>query len=131
MSNIACLPRAGDPQGNSTQTRHIMKSWLIALQLFLMILLGALGCGRPLKGSQAWVPPCEQNQIGTLCFYNETSREVEVAIGQTEARVRSETTLCMDIYAGNYEYKARQGWRKWKDEVEVVSCSSSYINIFR
>lgn len=108
-----------------------MKPWMISLELLALILFGAFSCGRPLRGTDAnWAPPCQRDNIGTICFHNETSRDVDVCIGESEASVRSATTICLDIYAGSYEYKAKQGWRKWKDEVEVVSCSSSYVALF-
>ena len=108
-----------------------MTSWMISLEILALILLGAFSCSSPLRGTTTnLTPPCERDNIGTICFFNETAKDVDVCIGDSEASVRSATTICLDIYAGNYEYKAKQGWRKWRDEVEVRSCSSSYISLF-
>ena len=124
----------GLPSKTAASSKHPthMTSWMISFELLALMLLGAFSCSSPLHGSHAdWTPPCEINNIGTICFHNETSKEVAVSIGESEASVRSATTICMDIYAGNYEYKAKQGWRKWKEEVEVMSCSSSYVSLFK
>ncbi|HMQ47385.1 MAG TPA: hypothetical protein PKA00_08500 [Saprospiraceae bacterium] len=107
-------------------TNHAPKWLSLALVLSL-----AFGCGRAYRGHNAWVPPCERYQIGTICFHNSTNKSLKVEIGPAETAIQSETTICLDLHAGQHEYKAKQGWHRWRDEVQVNSCSSSYVRLCR
>ncbi len=108
-----------------------MNPWLINPLLLALILLGAFSCSRSFGGTTQIIPSCETEQVGTICFQNDTRNEIGLRIGDAEANLRPATTLCLDIYAGQYEYKARQGRHKWQDEVEVLSCSSSLVSIYQ
>jgi hypothetical protein len=76
-------------------------------------------------------PPCKRFQTGTVCFHNFTKKDVKVNIGDSKTEVQAKTTLCMDLYAGNYEYKAKQGGHKWEEELFVLSCKERQVYLER
>ena len=76
-----------------------------------------------------WQPPCKEDRVGTVCFHNDGRKEVKVNIGKTETEVLGGSTICVDIYAGKYEYKAKGSGLKVKDEVQVASCRESHIHV--
>ncbi len=109
----------------------ILKS--ISVLTLLGLTLLSTGCHISFqRGSSGFqTPPCERNQTGTVCFSNETRRDVKVSIGETRTEIEAYSTICLDIYEGDYEYKAKQGFKKWEEMVYVERCAQEDIHISR
>ncbi len=103
-----------------------MKTWFIAPIILFLILL-AFSCNRSVGDVTHYQPPCERDQTGTVCFHNATRKEVKIKVADTKTEVAARTTRCFDLYSGHYEYKARQGWHKWTNTLQVESCQSNYV----
>lgn len=98
----------------------------------LMIIGAALisSCSYQKNGfNNLWQPPCKEDQVGTVCIHNDGRKDVKISIGKTETEILGSSTICVDLYAGKYEYKAKGSGLKVKDEVRVVSCRESHIHV--
>lgn len=82
-------------------------------------------------GNNHWQSACERNLTGEICFSNDTKREIKVNIGDTKTVIEAKSTICMDIYEGNYEYKAKQGFKKWESYIDVNRCEQEYVQFKR
>lgn len=96
-----------------------------------MMILGS-GCFASFGGgNNHWQSACERNQTGEICFSNETKREIKVNIGETKTVVEAHSTICLDMYEGNYEYKAKQGFKKWEEYIEINRCEKDCVTLDR
>lgn len=75
--------------------------------------------------------PCERDQIGTVCFQNDTRKLIKMEIGRTDVRIESYTTLCIDVYQGEQEFKGKQGTKRWKGVVDVFPCEQYFVELDR
>jgi hypothetical protein len=90
----------------------------------LMVSLGSCNFQKNLfSGKKA----CDREEVGTLCFQNETRKDVKLTMGKLKTDIRSKTTICFDLYEGSHEFKAKQGGRKWQNEVWLDRCEEKSI----
>ena len=97
--------------------------------LFATFLLSS--CSGIFDRNEILRPPCERHQTGTVCFYNDTRRDIKVDIGDAEIEVEERTTICVDVYEGWHDYRGKQGLKRWRGEVFVPSCSEQYVRLER
>ena len=71
--------------------------------------------------------PCDRYQTGTVCFHNPSRKDLKIRVGDTKAIVESRTTICIDIYEGDYELKVSKGGHNWKQELYVNSCRTKKV----
>ncbi|MCB0643267.1 MAG: hypothetical protein KDC44_16575 [Phaeodactylibacter sp.] len=90
----------------------------------LVLVLGSCNFQRNIFSSKK---ACEREEVGTLCFQNETRKDVKLSLGKIKTEIRSKTTICFDLYEGSHSFKAKQGGRKWQNEVWLDRCDHKSI----
>ena len=109
-----------------------MKVYSVTINLFVSLVLTVAlsSCAfskRSLDG--VFTPDCKQFGIGSICFQNTSSESVEVEMKDVKMEVLAFTTLCMDVYEGEYEYKVKKSKDKWKEEVLVARCKERKVKL--
>ncbi|MEM1120460.1 MAG: hypothetical protein AAGJ18_08405 [Bacteroidota bacterium] len=74
-------------------------------------------------------PNCKQFSVGSICFHNPSGKTTKVEIEDTKLEVLAFSTLCMDLYQGDYEYKVKNDRDKWKAEVGIRSCKEEKVEL--
>lgn len=75
--------------------------------------------------------PCERDNTGNICFQNDTHRRIRMDIGNTEFEIAGFSTICVDMYAGDYNYKGKQGLHRWRGSIPVYRCEQYFIELDR
>jgi len=109
-----------------------MKVYSVGINLIIAFSLTLLlsSCAfskRSLDG--VFTPDCKQFGIGSICFQNTSSETIKVEVKDIKMEVLAFTTLCVDIYEGEYEYKVKKSKDKWKEEVLVVRCKERKVKL--
>lgn len=96
-----------------------------------LFLLSQMSCFVSFRGGNTLQSACERNKTGEICFVNDTKKDLKLSIGNTKTELNAHTSRCMDMYEGEYEYKAKQGFKKWEDFVSVERCDTKEVYFFR
>lgn len=100
-----------------------MKPFTSFMSLVLIALLGlTLGSCKLQRSLLVNKNPCLRDEVGTVCFQNNTRKRVKLNVGKLKTELRASTTICMDLYEGNYEYKAKQSGQKWENSFWLDRC---------
>lgn len=76
-----------------------------------------------------FTPNCKQFSVGSVCFQNPSGDKVKVEIEDHKFDVLPFSTLCFDMYEGEYEYKVKNDGDKWRAEVDITSCREEKIKL--
>lgn len=106
-----------------------MKNLWQSILLFTCLLLTS--CSTYLYEEDPNQLPCERDQVGTVCFQNETRKLIKMEIGRSNVEIAAYTTLCVDVYQGEQEFKGKQGTKRWKGWVDVYPCEQYFVELFR
>ena len=106
-----------------------MKNLLNAVIVILVFTISS--CEVYYQNEEDWQLPCERDAIGNVCFENDTHRKVKVATGDTEFEVAAYSTICVDMYEGDYGYKVKQGFHRWRGDIFVYPCEQYFVELYR
>ena len=101
------------------------------IAIAVLFLMTQISCFRTYRSESTWLPACERNKTGEICFFNDTKKDVKISIGKTKTQLTPNSTRCIDMYEGDYEYKAKQGFKKWEEYISVNRCDSEEVRFFR
>ena len=99
--------------------------------LMLPLALSFVSCHPYRYDDDNYAFPCERDRVGTVCFDNDTRKVIKMEIGDTKTEIEGYTTLCVDVYEGDREFKGKQGTKWWKGVVSVYRCEQSFVELDR
>lgn len=97
--------------------------------ILLSALFGLFTFSSCLRPSIA-LPPCEEFNLGTVCFDNNTNREIRIIIDDNRADIVPFSSVCFEMNAGWYDYKGKRGLRRWRGEVLIERCRTVGVGLF-
>jgi len=101
------------------------RSKIIQLLATLTILFGMSSC---VIVEDDYVPlPCEYNNIGTICFQNDTGGDVYVSTGPFDLDVWAYSRSCIEVPAGVHGFFAQSGGLRWDGTFDVFTCDQSNV----
>jgi len=71
--------------------------------------------------------PCEYNNVGTICFQNDTGGDVFVNTVYQDLDVWAYSRTCIEIPAGNHGFFAQSGGLRWDGNFDVFACDRSNV----
>lgn len=77
----------------------------------------------------AFVSNCKQFGVGSVCFHNPSGKTITVEMKDYKVEVLAFSTICMDLYEGDYKYKVKKKGSNWKDQLEIVRCKEQKIEL--
>lgn len=76
-----------------------------------------------------FTPNCKTFSVGSICFHNPSSKTAKVEIENHKVEILAFSTLCFDMYEGNYEYKVKNSEDKWKADIAITRCKEEKVEL--
>lgn len=107
--------------------KNLHRGMLLALLCLSISISSCYQTKRTFDG--VFISNCKQFSIGSICFHNPYGNTAKVEIKKSKMEVLPFSTLCMDLYEGEYEYKVKNDNAKWKADVDIRSCREEKIEL--
>ncbi len=76
------------------------------------------------------LPPCEEFRLGTVCFDNNTDREIRIIIDNNKADILPFSSVCFEMEEGWYDYTGKRLLKRWRGDVFIDRCQTVGIGLF-
>jgi len=98
--------------------------------LFYFLLLGStlfiFSCRQP----SLVVPSCEELQVGTVCFDNNTDETIRIFVDRNEADILPFSNVCFEMRTDIYSYVGKRNLKRWRGDVFVETCQTVGVGLF-